>query len=77
MKKAKHNGCRDCRDLDRRCDACREQNTRNMVRSRIRRGLMSLVRCFRCLQEHPKGERYCRLAAEWNGWPWPEEEAHW
>lgn len=28
------------------------------------------VACFRCLQEHPNGEEFCYLAAEYNGWPW-------
>lgn len=54
-----------------RCSDCRDANRLSAARGRFKRGtLPRKVRCYRCLQMHPKGERYCWLAPEHDGYPY-------
>lgn len=65
--------CPDCSPRN-WCDYHRAQARRHQIESRIRRGKIRVEKCFRCLSVHPRGEAYCRLAAEWNGYPWRETD---
>lgn len=70
--------CRSCPRQGSRCESCRERDKRNQINHRVRMGEIPLLRCFRCKTVHPwgdKGERYCFLASEFNGWPWLKEDA--
>jgi hypothetical protein len=73
-------GCRHTTDGS-RCDECKRRGRVSMQRSRDRRGVTKEWECYLCMGTHPKGLRFCRIAAEWDGWPhvfydagmtWPE-----
>lgn len=67
-------GCLVCRRMTSgRCPDCRERNKRYVTQRRIKNGTIKIEKCFRCLNKHPVGERFCFLAAEWNGYPWNKE----
>lgn len=70
--------CTYCPPTGTRCDSCLARDRILQMKSRIRLGRMPFAKCFRCLTVHPmprhRGEYFCKLAPEWNGWPWATEE---
>lgn len=57
--------CKDCKP-GRYCDYHRKEAARHAAAYRARKGRKARV-CFRCQSDHPVGERYCPLAAEYQG----------